>query len=303
MIRRTFAALVLAGLVGPLAGCAAPGASTGAASVDAVDTAAWEKHVPWNSAASDVKKTGTGLEYVVLASGPEAGEKPGERSMAELHYEGRLNADGTVFDSSFKRGETAKFPVGMVVPGFSEALQLMRPGDSWLVYIPSALGYGAMGTPGGPIPPNADIVFEIELKGFTNPPDISRDAWAKHAPWNSSLPEVKKTASGLEYVVLASGPADGVPPTEQQDAELYYEGRLATGGPAFDSAFERGGPEIFPVGVVVPGFSEALQLMKPGDRWLVHIPSKLGYGERGTPGGPIPPNTNLIFEILLEKVL
>ncbi len=267
---------------------------------NAANTKAWQELVPWKSDAPIVKKTGTGLEYIVLSSGPAGGETPSIRSEVTVHYEGHLNADNSKFDSSFDRGAPTSFPVGGVVPGFSEALQLMKPGDNWLVYIPSPLGYGARGSRGA-IPPNADLVFEIEMKSFTSPPDIDRDAWAKHTPWKSGAPEVKKTASGLEYVVLASGPAGGVAVRADQEAEVYYEGRLASGGEAFDSAFERGGTEVFPVAAVVPGFSEALQLMRPGDRFLVHIPSALGYGARGTPGGPIPPNADLMFEILMVQ--
>ena len=265
---------------------------------NAADASAWEKHVPWNHDAPGVVKTGSGLEYIVLASGPADGETPSLRSEVTIHYEGHLNADNSKFDSSFDRGETASFPVGGVVPGFSEALQLMRPGDSWLVYFPSELGYGARGSRGA-VPPNADLVFEIEMKSFNSPPNITQEAWAKFTPWNSAAPEVKKTTSGLEYVVLESGPAEGALVAKEQDVEIFYEGRLASGGEAFDSAFERGQTEVFPVAAVVPGFSEALQLMKPGDRFLVHIPSELGYGARGTPGGPIPPNAALIFEILV----
>jgi peptidylprolyl isomerase len=112
---------------------------------------------------------------------------------------------------------------------------------------------------------------------------------------------VKKTGSGVEYVVIAEGAAGGVAPTKQQDAEVFYEGRLNSGGDAFDSAFERGQTETFPVAAVVPGFSEALTLMKPGDHWLVFIPSALGYGARGAPGA-IPPNADLLFEILMVGV-
>jgi len=126
-------------------------------------------------------------------------------------------------------------------------------------------------------------------------------AWARHVPWNSDSAEVKKTGSGVEYVVLASGAAKGAPPKRSQKAEVYYEGRLDVGGPAFDSAFERNRTETFPVAAVVPGFSEALQLMKPGDRWLVFIPSDLGYGPRGA-GRDIPPNSDLVFEIEMVSV-
>jgi FKBP-type peptidyl-prolyl cis-trans isomerase len=127
------------------------------------DTATWTSCTPWNSASPLVKKAGSGMEFIVIASGPPEGMAPTAAQRAEVFYEGRLNAGGPAFDSAFERGESATFPVARVVPGFSEALQLMKPGDRWLVFIPSALGYGPEGTPGGPIPPNADLVFEIEM--------------------------------------------------------------------------------------------------------------------------------------------
>lgn len=125
-------------------------------------------------------------------------------------------------------------------------------------------------------------------------------AWAKYVPWNHDLPEIVKTGSGLEYVVLASGPADGVSPKASEQAEVYYEGRLNAGGPAFDSAFERNETATFPVNAVVDGFAEMLQLMKPGDRWIGFLPYKLAYGEGGK--GPIPPASDLVFEVELVSV-
>lgn len=265
---------------------------------DAADADAWARYTPWNSAAKSVVKTGSGVEYVVLASGPADGALPGPKARAVIHYEGRLNVAGAKnFDSSFERNEVEKLPIELAIPGLVETLNKMRPGDSWLVFIPSKLGYGEEGQ-GTEIPPNSDLVFEIEMKSSMTPPPSNSAAWSKYAPWNSNSPDVKKTGSGLEYVVLASGPAGGATATRDQDAEVFYEGRLASGGDAFDSAFERGDTETFPVSAVVPGFSEALTLMKPGDHWLVFIPSALGYGARGS-AGAIPPNTDLIFEILL----
>lgn len=126
----------------------------------------------------------------------------------------------------------------------------------------------------------------------------TRSAWFKHQPWQSNLPEVKKTGSGLEYVVIASGPANGASPKVSQAAKLWYEGRRNTGGPAFDSSFHRGAPDVYPVAELVPGFSEALMAMKPGDRWLVYIPAALAYGDRGVPG-MFGAGENLLFEILL----
>lgn len=138
-----------------------PATPAPAAGVKAADAAAWAKYVPWNSANPDVKKTASGLEYVVLASGPPAGVPPKANEQAEVFYEGRLNAGGPAFDSAFERNESATFPVSAVVPGFSEVLQLMKPGDRWLAYLPYQLAYGAGGK--GPIPPAADLIFEIEL--------------------------------------------------------------------------------------------------------------------------------------------
>lgn len=129
----------------------------------------------------------------------------------------------------------------------------------------------------------------------------TRSVWFKHQPWQSTLPEVKKTGSGLEYVVIASGPATGASPKVSQSAKIWYEGRLNSGGRAFDSSFQRGAPDTYPVAELVPGFSEALMAMKPGDRWLVYIPATLGYGDRGYPG-LIGPGENLLFEIMLVGV-
>ncbi len=129
----------------------------------------------------------------------------------------------------------------------------------------------------------------------------SAQIWPMDAPWNPDLPEVKKTGTGLEYVVIASGPETGKPPTMGQSAKMYYEGRLNSGGRAFDSSFQRGAPDTYEVAILVPGFREALTLMKPGDRWIIYIPAALAYAERGYPG-LIGPDENLVFEIWLQGV-
>ena len=106
-----------------------------------------------------VQVTDSGLQLEVLADGE--GASPTARDMVLVHYEGRL-ADGTVFDSSYQRGEPTAFGVGEVIPGWTEGLQMMRPGGKYRLTIPPELGYGARGA-GGVIPPNAVLVFEVEL--------------------------------------------------------------------------------------------------------------------------------------------
>lgn len=101
----------------------------------------------------------SGLQYEVITEGN--GKKPKATDRVRCHYEGTL-IDGTLFDSSIKRGEPAVFGVNQVIPGWVEALQLMSEGAKWKLYIPSELGYGAHGA-GEMIPPHSTLVFEVEL--------------------------------------------------------------------------------------------------------------------------------------------
>lgn len=112
-----------------------------------------------NKKRENVKVLPSGLQYEVLKSGN--GNKPLATDKVRCHYEGTL-IDGTLFDSSIKRGEPAVFGVNQVIPGWVEALQLMSEGDKWKLYIPSELGYGARGA-GEMIPPHSTLVFEVEL--------------------------------------------------------------------------------------------------------------------------------------------
>ena len=113
-----------------------------------------------NATKEGVVTTDSGLQYKVITEG--SGEKPKETDTVEVHYKGRL-IDGTEFDSSYKRNSTVTFPVNGVIPGWTEALQLMPVGSKWELYIPSGLAYGPGGTGGGPIGPNATLIFEVEL--------------------------------------------------------------------------------------------------------------------------------------------
>ena len=101
----------------------------------------------------------SGLQYKVIASG--AGKTPKADDTVETHYRGTL-IDGTEFDSSYTRGQTATFPVNGVIPGWTEALQKMREGDKWQLFVPSSLAYGERGA-GRDIGPNTTLIFEVEL--------------------------------------------------------------------------------------------------------------------------------------------
>lgn len=112
-----------------------------------------------NKEKEGVKVTDSGLQYKVLSSGN--GKSPKETDEVTVHYTGQL-VDGTIFDSSVERNEPATFGVNEVIPGWTEALQLMKEGDKWLIYLPYTLAYGERGA-GGQIPPYATLIFEVEL--------------------------------------------------------------------------------------------------------------------------------------------
>ena len=101
----------------------------------------------------------SGLQYKIEKKG--TGKKPGAKDSVTVHYKGTL-IDGTEFDSSYKRGEPVSFPVGGVIPGWTEALQLMEEGSKWQLFIPANLAYGERGA-GAQIGPNSTLIFEVEL--------------------------------------------------------------------------------------------------------------------------------------------
>ena len=125
-----------------------------------------------NAEKEGVQTTESGLQYIVVEAGD--GDKPGADDTVEVHYKGTL-LDGTEFDSSYKRGETVSFPVSGVIPGWTEALQLMSEGAKWKLFIPSDLAYGAGGA-GQMIGPNAALVFEVELIDVVDQDDDDSDA-------------------------------------------------------------------------------------------------------------------------------
>lgn len=130
-----------------------------AAEIGKANREAGEKFLAENSKRPEVKVTPSGLQYEVVKEG--TGAMPEKGDQVKVHYTGRL-IDGTVFDSSVERGEPATFGVTQVIPGWVEALQLMKAGSEWRLYIPPALAYGPNGA-GGVIGPDATLIFDVQL--------------------------------------------------------------------------------------------------------------------------------------------
>jgi FKBP-type peptidyl-prolyl cis-trans isomerase FklB len=119
---------------------------------------AGKEYLAENAKRAGVTTLESGLQFEVITAGE--GAQPTRESNVRTHYHGML-IDGTVFDSSYDRGEPAEFPVGGVIAGWTEALQLMKAGSKWRLHVPSELAYGAQGV--GSIPPHSVLVFDVEL--------------------------------------------------------------------------------------------------------------------------------------------
>jgi FKBP-type peptidyl-prolyl cis-trans isomerase len=229
------------------------------------------------------KQTESGLQYLDEKEGTGDTPKPGQTCL--VHYTGWLwenNAKGKEFDSSVGRGEPFVFPVGLgkVIKGWDEGVATMKVGGKRELLVPAKLGYGARGA-GGVIPPNATLLFEVELLNL-----------------------MKKTDSGLQYIDIKEG--DGATPKTGQTCVVHYTGWLwedGAKGRKFDSSVDKGKPFQFPVGAkrVIAGWDEGVATMKVGGKRQLLIPPELGYGVRGFPGA-IPPNATLFFEVELKDV-
>jgi FKBP-type peptidyl-prolyl cis-trans isomerase len=229
------------------------------------------------------QQTESGLQYLDVKEG--TGDSPATGETCMVHYTGWLwenNAKGKKFDSSVDRDEPFAFPVGeeQVIKGWDEGVATMKVGGKRELLIPAKLGYGARGA-GGVIPPNATLLFEVEL-----------------------LRVFKKTASGLQFSDNKEG--DGATPKAGQTCVVHYTGWLwqnGAKGKKFDSSVDRGKPFEFPVGEkrVIAGWDEGVATMKVGGKRQLLIPPKLGYGARGA-GGVIPPNATLLFDVELLDV-
>jgi FKBP-type peptidyl-prolyl cis-trans isomerase FklB len=150
-----------------------------------------EKFLEENKKKDGVKTTASGLQYKVLKEG--SGPSPKETDTVVTNYRGTL-IDGTEFDSSYKRNEPASFPVNRVIKGWTEALQLMKPGSKYQLFIPSSLAYGERGA-GQLIGPNATLIFDVELLSIKQPEPPATVAPGAAAPSVSISPATKPLVS------------------------------------------------------------------------------------------------------------
>jgi peptidylprolyl isomerase len=215
----------------------------------------------------DAVCTESGLCSKVQVAGT-AEEHPDAWDNVTVHYSG-WTTDGKLFDSSFKRGKPATFPLNRVIPGWTEGLQLMVEGEVRRLWIPTELQL--LGIDNQPEPPP--------------PPKTPEDVAAPPA-------DAETTASGLASKVLRPGVGQSHP-KKSSTVTVHYSG-WTTDGKLFDSSVMRGQPATFPLNRVIPGWTEGLQLMVAGERRRLWIPEKLAYkGAAGAPQGM------LVFDVEL----
>ena len=230
---------------------------------------------------ADATKTASGLAYKVLSPGTGT-EKPYSVDEVTVHYTG-WTTDGKMFDSSVKRGRPATFPLGGVIAGWTEGLQLMTVGEKARFWIPEEIAY--RGTPGKPA---GLLVFDVELISIKSKPRAPEDL-------NSPPATAVTTASGLKYQVLSEGTGVQHPGPADQ-VTVHYSG-WTTDGQLFDSSVDRGAPAVFPLNGVIEGWTEGLQLMVAGEKARLWVPEALAYkGEPGAPAGL------LVFDVELISI-
>lgn len=256
--------------------------------------------------------TESGIRFIPLRIGNPGLGQPTQEASIVVQYEGFLDSTGTRIASSYARGVSGVYDVPDLIPGWSQFIQMMSPGDVWIVHIPASLAYGEEGL-GETVPPDSDLVFRVHLEGYLSfdvqqsiarrlalEPDMA--AWEKYMPWESGHPEQVRLDSGVSYIALEAGPQAGKSPNLTDQVVLHYEGRLAGTGATFDNSWVYGRPATFMMHRLIPGVSEMLELMRPGDRVLVRIPASQAYAESGA-GDIIPPEADLIFQLLLVDTL
>ena len=231
-------------------------------------------------------KTGSGLAFRVLSKG-QGSAHPGPHDKVIVTFTA-WTPEGEVIDSSISDGEPRTFSMDDVIKGLAEGLGAMAKGDKRRLWIPAALATSGRPRRRGPAAPS---VFDVELLDFVKMPDpipVPEDVDAPPA-------EAKRTASGLAYKVLKRGKGKDHP-TASSTVEVHYSG-WTRDGQLFDSSVRRGKPISFPLGGVIKGWTEGVQLMVVGDKTRFWIPSALAYGDsptqQGTPAGP------LVFDIEL----
>jgi len=254
---------------------------------------------------SKKNKTEGGLEYQIIDDVKGDAARYGD--LITLHITYRNHKD-SLLGSTYAKGQPVvnKLEKPTFKGSIEEGLTLLSKGDSALFWIPLDSIYKGMPDSLFPkhLPKGTSICYGVKMVNVERPEDTEKN---QKKSINDYVAKTKlnfsTTESGLRYTITQEG--SGISPIAGDTVLVQYTGKLASNDMVFDSSVPRGEPFKFTVGqkLVIAGWDEGLPLMKEGSKATFVIPSKLGYGEMGTPGGPIPPNAVLVFDIELLKVI
>ena len=244
----------------------------------------------------NAQQTASGLVYIIDEKGNEERVLPG--SNLSMHYKGTFFKNDKKFDSSYDRNKPMDFSykTNRMIPGFEEGITLIGEKGKAKLLIPYHLAYGTNGR-GDAMPPYSDLVFDIELVKVETPRDYKQEG-IDFLEKNKKNEGVQVTPSGLQYKVIKQ--TDGPKPTATSNVTVHYHGTTPD-GIVFDSSVDRGETISFGLNQVIPGWTEGLQLMSPGSKYIFYIPANLAYGNRPPMGGNglIKADMPLIFEVEL----
>jgi len=230
---------------------------------------------------ADAVKTASGLYTKVITPGTGQ-QHPQAEDVVTVKYTG-WTTNGRMFDSSYARAKDTPFQISRVMPGLSEAVQLMVVGEKRRAWIPEELAYK-----GREDKPKGMLVFDLVLVDVMAMPVTPEDVAKAPA-------DAQKTRSGLAYKVLKAGTGT-VHPKRSSQVTVHYTG-WTTDGKMFDSSVAKGQPATFPLDQVIPGWTEGVQLMVEGEKTRFWIPQRIAYdGQQGMPSGM------LVFDVELIAI-
>lgn len=242
-----------------------------------------------------IKKTESGIYHFSKKKGKKKAKYPKPNGKVTVHYQGTL-LNGTQFDSSYERNEPATFPLKGVIKGWQQGIPLYNQGSEFTLLIPSHLAYGKRAT--ADIPANSVLRFDVELiEVLKSQEEIDEDLITAYLANNKLIDKAQRTESGLYYIIDEAGTGDAL--NAKSTVTVHYKGTLLN-GTQFDSSYERGEPNTFPLNRVIKGWTEGIPLFKTGGKGTLIIPSHLAYGQRAM-GKNIPANSVLRFDIEVLK--
>lgn len=240
-------------------------------------------------------------DRAILEEGPGKGEAIDETSLVAMDYLGVNASDGGTIDSSYDSGQPATFRPADTITGFAAGLEGARAGDRVLITVASEDGYDPTGNQ-TTVRPGDSLIFVVDVIKVDNPAPIPE----------SQLPTIKEDKDGnpTDFVAKSDTPksvgllgsyvlerGDGPKVGPEDTLTVEYLGQLWPDGAVFDESYSKKQPVSFPLSNVIEGWTEGLVDKKVGSRIILTIPSDLAYGAQGQPAGEIPPDADLIFVI------